>query len=149
MSGRPLRRSVSPRSQYTTTRAPQRPFCLPDALRFPQAARSFVGRWYEYLHSGTSFIDPASRPCGGDGGRLGATASSSSGDYPPECRLTAAEIEMMIAVPKEVGAAGVVIWGGGADQGNRTLCEEFKGYFANELGPAVARGLHGGGSLPR
>ena len=106
-------------------------------------------RWYEYLHSGTSFIDPASRPCGGGRGRLGATASSSSGDYPPECRLTAAEIEMMIAVPKEVGAAGVIIWGGGADQGNRTLCEEFKGYFANELGPAVARGLHGGGSLPR
>ena len=89
--------------------------------------RSSVGRWYEYLHSGTSFIDPASRPCGGGGGRLGATASSSAGDYPPECRLTAAEIEMMIAVPKEVGAAGVIIWGGGADQGNRTLCEEFKG----------------------
>ena len=113
-------------------------------------ARSIVVRWYEYLHSGTSAIAPASRPCGGGRGRLGATASSSSGDYPPECRLTAAEIEMMIAVPKEVGAAGVIIWGGGADQGNRTLCEEFKGYFANELGPAVARGLHGGGgSLPR
>ena len=47
----------------------------------------------------------------------------------------------MVAVPRQVGAAGVVIWGGGGDQGTKALCEEFRPYFWNVLGPAVQRAL--------
>jgi hypothetical protein len=64
-------------------------------------------------------------------------------DYIPSCRLTPSELELIIQVPKDAGAAGVVVWGGGSDQGNRTLCDTFKTYFHNELGPAFLIGMHG------
>ena len=44
----------------------------------------------------------------------------------------------MLRVPKEMGAAGVVIWGGGADQSSAALCSSFREYFMSTLGPAIA-----------
>ena len=49
----------------------------------------------------------------------------------------------MLRVPKEMGAAGVVIWGGGADQSSAALCSSFLEYFMSTLGPAIAAATGG------
>ena len=108
-----------------------------EAKRLAPSKPVYYYMWYRYLHTGWVTAFPVSdRPCGGK-----TINPNGHGDYIPSCLLTAAEVEMSIAVPKAAGAAGVVIWGGGGDQGTRRLCESFYTYFREELGPAVARGL--------
>jgi hypothetical protein len=102
-----------------------------EAQRVAPGKPVYYYMWSQFLHSGyVTTFPPASRPCQG-------RTQPHAHDYIPSCHLSANEIQLMIQVPRAEGASGVVIWGGGADQGNRSLCESFKSYFRDELGPAV------------
>lgn len=93
--------------------------------------------WYEYLLQGAPTV-PQKPTC----------EHAPNGDYAPNCLLSRENLDVMLEVPKWAGVKGTVIWGGGADQGTAALCQSFKKYFFETLGPAIASAVTGGTPPP-
>ena len=122
-----------------------------EAARLAPTKPVWVYSWYEYMLQGAPTVpdkpsckvSPNSLAFRGNFFQIRSTVEhwqqhSPNGDYAPTCLLTRENLDVMLRVPKEMGAAGVVIWGGGADQSSAALCSSFREYFMSTLGPAIA-----------